>query len=97
MKNTYKFEPSCIYLFKSLSCGNSSYFESDDEIEQFERLFRNHLKNYIKIIKAEFNQEGYAIIIQVRCKRTLINNYKIERKKREKEVRKYLLKSLGEL
>ena len=87
MKAIRNFEPGCTYLFRSLSSGNTSYFESEIELNQFNKLFVHYLRKYIKIIKTTVDQEGYIFLVKVKGKRTLISNYVKERLKSGKEIK----------
>lgn len=86
MKKTHNLEPGCFYIFKSLSAGNTCYFETENELIQFNKLFKFHLHRYIRIVKANINQEGYVFLIKIRDNRTLISNYKKERVKKGKKI-----------
>ncbi len=79
MKNTQTLNPGCIYLFKSLSCGNTCYFETENEIKYFTKIFRSKLKKYIQVLNINISKEGYSLILKIRDKRTILGHYKKER------------------
>lgn len=86
MKNIKDLVTGCVYLFKSLSCGNSCYFETEDEILEFKKLFNRHLNKYVSIHSLQLNIEGYRILVKVKDKRTIISNYRMERILSGKEI-----------
>lgn len=92
MKCTYELKPSCYYLFESLSSGRSCYFESEEEIIIFRKLFFRYMGSYIAVDSMYLGSEGYQILVKVREKSTIQSNYKKVREKRGRKIKEIFIK-----
>ncbi len=93
MKRTHEIKPGNYYLFESLSSANSSFFESEEEIDIFKRLMNRYMSKYLEIHRMFIDRTGYQVLVRVRQRRTLRMNYKIRCEERDKEVKKSLLET----
>lgn len=78
-------------MLESKSSGRSCYFESEEEIKLFKKMFSQYLEKYIEVHKMYISSEGYEVLVRVRTKETLIKHYKVSREKRDKECKREYL------
>lgn len=76
MKNTHKLRTGGIYLFESLSTAQSIFFKNRKEIELFKKLIKRYLDNYVHIEKIYIDSMGYQIVVKLKQRRTILENYK---------------------
>jgi hypothetical protein len=77
----------CYYLFESLASGRSCYYESEEEVQLFQKLFKRYMEKYVEIHKMYLSSEGYQILLRVRLKETVLRNYRKECEKEGKETK----------
>ena len=87
MKETNSLIPGGIFLLKSHSCGNTCFFESQEEIKLFKRLLKINLKKYLRIHHVVLGIEGYQMLVKVKDSRTLISNYQKELSRSGKTIK----------
>ena len=84
MRKIFKIQAGGYYLIESKATARNCYFENEEEIEVFRKLFKRYLGGYIEIHKMYFSSEGYQILRRVRGKGVLRKKYikKCEKKGR---------------
>ena len=82
MQATKTLQAGGFYLWKSLSSGNSAYFESKQEIDLFKRLFHRYLIGYVEIYKIYISSEGYELMVRLKSGSVLRRVYTRENNKR---------------
>ena len=75
MLETKKLHCGSYYQFESLAGGRSCYFESDEEVELFRRLWRRYMGSYIETHKMYLSSEGYQVLMRIRKDRIIKDNY----------------------
>lgn len=87
MRKIKEIKSNGYYLFESLSSSRSSYFESNNEVDFFKKLFERYLKKYIRIHRMYLSSEGYQVLVTLRQKSTIRGRYIENCKKRNKVIR----------
>lgn len=94
MKETKIFHPRGFYLFESLASGNTSYFESEEEIRVFRIFLVRYLKKYVDIKRTFLSSEGYQVLIRIRGEAILRKLYKLRCNKKGIQPNKDFLKEV---
>jgi hypothetical protein len=81
-----KFHPEGFYMMESLSSGNSCYFETEEEINIFQKMIPRYLGAYLKIHSLYISNEGYHLLVQIRSQSVLRIIYAKKCNKGGKEI-----------
>lgn len=84
MKKVKKTRPGCLYLFKSLACSNTVYYEQLDDAKQFLVLANQYLKDYLFIHEYMLCKEGWVFVCRLKSEKNIQKAYAKKRKRRGK-------------
>lgn len=87
MKKTHEMKSGGYYMIESIATARSCYFESEEEIERFRKLFRRYLSAFVEIHKMYLSSEGYQILLRMRGADSLRKIYIKQCEKRGKAIK----------
>ncbi len=92
MKKIHKMFSGGYYMIESKATARSCYFENEEEIGKFKRLFERYLGKYFEIQKMYLSSEGYQILVRVGEESHLRSLYKKRIGKLGRQARDLFLK-----
>lgn len=84
MKKLKKMRPGCLYLFKSMACSNTVYYEQLNDAKQFLVLANQHLKDYLYIHEYMLCKDGWVFLGRLKSKDTINRAYTKKRQRKNK-------------
>lgn len=80
-------QAGCLYLFKSVACSNTVYFEELDHTKVFLELANQHLKAFLHIHEYMICQDGWVFVARLKSKKQILSAYAKKRKKYKKTAK----------
>lgn len=74
-------QAGCLYMFKSIACSNTVYYEELTDAETFLRLAQQHLKDYLYIHEYMLCKDGWVFLARLKTRNQIQRAYA---KKRER-------------
>lgn len=84
MKKSKEMRAGCLYMFKSIACSNTVYFEALDNTKSFLQIANQHLKEYLHIHEYMLCKDGWVFIARLKSKENIQMAYAKKRKKYKK-------------
>ena len=70
-----------LYLFQGKSSANSHFIEDAEEAKMFFKMANTYLDKYLKVMEFSLKDDGWQLLVRLRSKLTIINNYEKDRSK----------------
>lgn len=84
MRKIRKMHAKKTYLFKSIACSNTVYFEKLDHAKNFLELARQHLKGYLYIHEYMICKDGWVFVARLRSEEQIKRAYDSKRQRKGK-------------
>lgn len=88
MKRTKKMRAGGLYIFKSIACSNTVYYESLEHTKIFLELANQHLKAYLYIHEYMLCKDGWVFMGRLKSETQIQNAYAMKRKRNKKLPKK---------
>lgn len=84
MKRIKKMQAGCLYLFESLACSNTVYYEQLDDTKQFLVLANQYLKDYLYIHEYMLCKDGWVFVARLKSAKAIQKAYLKKRERNNK-------------
>lgn len=85
MRKTKKMQAGCLYLFKSVACSNTVYFEQLSDTQDLLRLAQQHLKDYLYVHEYMLCKDGWIFVARLKSNKQIQSAYAKKRARKGKK------------
>lgn len=73
-----------LYLFRSMACSNTVYYEQLTDAQEFLKLAQQHLKEYLYIHEYMLCKDGWIFVARLKSKEQILKAYDTKRARKKK-------------